>query len=135
MRDICGIIPCRQPIRFMGAVTCDDQLHIKWHKQWLNHFKQLSYLGVRRVIRRQNAAAEENICSVNDANANSPPTLQAHLLMLQDTLGHKVMHTFCAGTTYCIQTIQWACRAPIGWGKWSPSCKILPLVPGCSHKN
>jgi hypothetical protein len=100
----------------MGSVTCDDQLHIEWHKQWLNRFKRLSYPGVRRVIRRQNAAAEENIHSVNDANANanSAPTLQAHLPMLHDTPGHKVVHTFRAGTTYCIQTVQWACGTPVG---------------------
>ncbi|KIM77843.1 hypothetical protein PILCRDRAFT_76259, partial [Piloderma croceum F 1598] len=58
MRNICGIIPCGRPIRFMGAL---------------------------------------------------PP--------LQDTPGHKVVHTFRAGTIYCVQTVQWACGIPVGWGK------------------
>ena len=27
------------------------------------------------------------------------------------------MHTFCTQSTYCLQTVQWACSIPIGWGK------------------
>jgi hypothetical protein len=28
-----------------------------------------------------------------------------------------VVHTFRAQTIYCLQTVQWACGVPIGWGK------------------
>jgi hypothetical protein len=118
MRDICGIIPCGRPIQHLGAVTCNDPAHIEWHKQWTNRFKCLSYPGVRHVIRRQNAAADEN--THNDSNQHTndnSPSLNVQLPALQDTPGHKVIHTFRAGTTYCIQTVQWACRTPIGWGK------------------
>ena len=37
--------------------------------------------------------------------------------MLQDTPGHEVVHTFRAQSVYCLQTVQWACGVPIGWGK------------------
>jgi hypothetical protein len=45
------------------------------------------------------------------------PTLNVRLPPLQDTPGHKVVHTFWAGTIYCVQTVQWACGIQIGWGK------------------
>ncbi|KAJ7258579.1 hypothetical protein C8J57DRAFT_1644520, partial [Mycena rebaudengoi] len=31
--------------------------------------------------------------------------------------GTEVSHTFRARKIYCLQTIQWACGCPIGWGK------------------
>ncbi|KIO19284.1 hypothetical protein M407DRAFT_82978, partial [Tulasnella calospora MUT 4182] len=31
--------------------------------------------------------------------------------------GEAVIHHFRAGTIYCVQTVQWACGVPIGWGK------------------
>ncbi|KAJ7697350.1 hypothetical protein B0H17DRAFT_1158477 [Mycena rosella] len=31
--------------------------------------------------------------------------------------GTEISHTFRARTTYCLQTIKWACGCPIGWGK------------------
>jgi hypothetical protein len=37
--------------------------------------------------------------------------------MLQDTPGNEVIHTFRAQSVYCLQTVQWACGVPIGWGK------------------
>ncbi|PSS30903.1 hypothetical protein PHLCEN_2v2564 [Hermanssonia centrifuga] len=32
-------------------------------------------------------------------------------------MGEDVVHTFRAQSVYCLQTIQWACGMPIGWGK------------------
>ncbi|KAJ6617295.1 hypothetical protein B0H10DRAFT_2384459 [Mycena sp. CBHHK59/15] len=31
--------------------------------------------------------------------------------------GLPVVHTFKAKTIYCLQTVQWVCGAPVGWGK------------------
>lgn len=45
------------------------------------------------------------------------PTLQVQLQALGEIPGEKVVHTFKAKTIYCLQTIQWACGFPIGWGK------------------
>jgi hypothetical protein len=44
---------------------------------------------------------------------------QAHpsLPSLGDTPGEEVIHTFHAQSTYCVETVQWACGCPIGWGK------------------
>jgi hypothetical protein len=54
---------------------------------------------------------------VAENNAHSRPTLQVQLAALGDTPGNEVVHTFKAKSTYCLQTVQWACGVPIGWGK------------------
>ncbi|KAJ6484126.1 hypothetical protein C8R45DRAFT_931574 [Mycena sanguinolenta] len=46
----------------------------------------------------------------------SAPTLRIELNPLGDLPGNEGIHTFKAGSTYCLQTIQWACGHPIGWG-------------------
>ncbi|KAJ7473665.1 hypothetical protein B0H11DRAFT_2282525 [Mycena galericulata] len=109
LQDICGIIPCGLPVRHPGALTCDTQSHIDWHRQYENRFSRLSFAGVRRVIRRQQELADED--------AATGPTLHVELNSLGDTPGNQVVHTFKAKTTYCLQTVQWACGFPIGWGK------------------
>jgi hypothetical protein len=45
------------------------------------------------------------------------PSLQVQLQALGETPGEKVVHTFKAKSIYCLQTVQWACGLPIGWGK------------------
>ncbi|KAJ7087723.1 hypothetical protein C8R43DRAFT_939301 [Mycena crocata] len=107
MRDICGIVPCGRPVHSAGAVTCNLESHKDWHQKYLNRFSRLSFPGVQRVIRRQN-------------EANTPPTgpsLQTELPELDGVTGESVAHTFRARTTYCLQTVQWSCGCPIGWGK------------------
>lgn len=120
MQEICGIIPCGLPVQFPGAVTCAEPSHVEWHKKWMNCFKRLSFPGVQRVIRCQNIAVTENPDTNANPNVNpdpNAPTLQVSLPPLQDTPGANVVHTFRARSTYCIQTVQWACGTPIGWGK------------------
>ncbi|KAJ7126663.1 hypothetical protein C8R46DRAFT_926922 [Mycena filopes] len=109
MRDICGIIPCGQGIHSPGALTCNDQSHIDWHKRYEDRFHRLSFPGVQRVIRRQNG--EDSVSGIQG------PSLQVQLQALGDTAGDKVVHTFKAKSIYCLQTVQWACGMPIGWGK------------------
>ncbi|KAJ7245525.1 hypothetical protein C8J57DRAFT_1524243 [Mycena rebaudengoi] len=109
LRNICGIVPCGLPVRETGALTCNTQSHIDWYRQYGTRFSRLSFPGVRRVIRRQNELAENN--------AHSGPTLQVQLAALGNTPGNEVVHTFKAKSTYCLQTVQWACGVPIGWGK------------------
>ena len=103
--DLCGIIPCGQPRRSQDALTCDDPDHIAWYKAWSGRFKRLSYPSVRRVIREQRA---------NPIN-NQPFRLE--LPELAGLPGEEVTHTFRARTVYCLETIQWACGMPVGWGK------------------
>ncbi|KAF7344089.1 hypothetical protein MVEN_01698600 [Mycena venus] len=107
LRDICGIIPCGRPVREAGAVTCNDQAHMDWYRQYHNRFSRLSFPGVRRVIRRQQERGDNS----------TAPALRVELPALGDLPGDQVVHTFKAGSTYCLQTIQWACGYPIGWGK------------------
>ncbi|KAI0785378.1 hypothetical protein BC629DRAFT_1735458 [Irpex lacteus] len=106
----CGIIPCGRAVR-AGARTCDLPAHAAWEESWVARFKRLSFAGVRRVIRRQ-----QNI--VNDQiHGNAGPALQADLPSLGETAGRDVVHTFRARSIYCLQTVQWSCGMPIGWGK------------------
>jgi hypothetical protein len=67
---------------------------------------------VQRVIRRQHDSAESDA-----SHEISGPSLQVQLQVLGDTPGAQVIHTFKAKRIYCLQTIQWACGAPVGWGK------------------
>ncbi|KAJ7261470.1 hypothetical protein C8J57DRAFT_1634439 [Mycena rebaudengoi] len=111
MRTICGIIPCGRPVRSNDAVTCDNQSHKDWHTKYLNRFSCQSFPGVQRVIRRQMAAASEG------NTIPTAPALHVELPELQGVAGADVAHTFRARTTYCLQTVQWSCGCPIGWGK------------------
>ncbi|KAJ7483117.1 hypothetical protein B0H11DRAFT_1723416 [Mycena galericulata] len=132
LRDVCGIIPCGRPVRHAGAVTCDTQSHIDWHRQYENRFSRLSFPGVRRVIRRQQGLAD-----INDASAATGPTLRVDLSALGDTPGDQVVHTFKAKTTYCLQTVQWACGFPIGWGKCyrsESSTQVLQILDNIWEK-
>lgn len=127
MRNICGIIPCGRRVREEGAYTCDDESHIQWHKRYQARFKRLSFPGVQRVIRRQNERQHSRAV----ASEESVPVLRINqgLPALGDTPGDQVRHTFRAKTIYCLQTVQWACGVPIGWGKCYRS-ESLPQVLG-----
>jgi CxC6 like cysteine cluster associated with KDZ transposases len=129
LHGICGIIPCGAPVQ-PGGQTCVNPSHVEWHRKWVNQFKRLSYPGVRRVIHRWNATAEENATNPpapENNNHATNPALHVQLPPLGDTPGKRVIHTFHAGTIYCIQTVQWACGSPIGWGKCYKS-KSSPQV-------
>lgn len=52
-----------------------------------------------------------------DRPNNEVPNLNVELPDLDGITGHNVAHTFRAKSVYCIQTVQWACGIPIGWGK------------------
>ncbi|KAJ7206144.1 hypothetical protein B0H12DRAFT_1206100 [Mycena haematopus] len=127
MRTICGIIPCGRDIHSDGAVTCDDPLHKDWHAKYLNRFSRLSFPGVQRVIRRQNLS---NPTGNHDASGQGP-ALHSELPDLNGTPGNEVAHTFRARTTYCLQTVQWSCGCPIGWGKCynsESSSQVLAII-------
>ncbi|TDL15344.1 hypothetical protein BD410DRAFT_900077 [Rickenella mellea] len=122
LRNICAIIPCGRPVE-IGEVTCDDDSHRTWHRKWLQRFSRLSYPGVRRVIRRQ----EEVPPAPETEIGVSRPVLTVNLPQLGNTPGSEVVHTFRARKLYCIETVQWACGVPIGWGKCYKS-ESLPQV-------
>ncbi|KAJ7885921.1 hypothetical protein B0H14DRAFT_3733487 [Mycena olivaceomarginata] len=107
----CGVIPCGRPTASPDSLTCDDEAHIGWYKQYDDRFHRLSFPGVQRVIRRQMGDLETNDHEIRG------PTLQVQLQALGDTPGGKVVHTFKARTIYCLQTVQWSCGVPVGWGK------------------
>ncbi|KAJ6535275.1 hypothetical protein DFH09DRAFT_1284049 [Mycena vulgaris] len=48
--------------------------------------------------------------------SRSGPEFRVELPALGDTPGEQVARTFKAKTIYCLQTVQWACRYPVGWG-------------------
>ncbi|KAF7342664.1 hypothetical protein MSAN_02023800 [Mycena sanguinolenta] len=122
LAEKCGIVSCGQPVREVGALTCDNQTHVEWYRQYKNRFTRLSFPGVQRVIRRQQERGTAN---------PSAPTLHVELNPLGDLPGNEVVHTFKAGSTYCLQTIQWACGHPIGWGKCyrsESSSQVLSII-------
>ena len=110
LANICGIMPCGEPVHSPGALTCGREDHKAWYARWKARFTRLSYPGVQRVIRRQQAAPRA-------AAQGNMPVLRVDLPPLGDTPGDAVVHTFRAKTTYCLETIQWACGMPVGWGK------------------
>ncbi|CAL1710820.1 unnamed protein product [Somion occarium] len=110
LRHICGIIPCGHQVGSNG-LTCNDPVHETWYRQWKGRFTRMSYPGVRRVIRQQRSQQASGNLS------NNRPTLQVQLAPLGEIPGEKVVHTFQAQSVYCLQTVQWACSMPIGWGK------------------
>ncbi|KAJ7806143.1 hypothetical protein B0H14DRAFT_2876697, partial [Mycena olivaceomarginata] len=97
------------------SLTCDNQAHINWYKQYDDCFHRLSFPGVQRVIQRQMGEIQG-------------PTLQLQLHALGDTPGRKVVHTFKARTIYCLQTVQWSCSVPVGWGKCYHSERTLQIL-------
>ncbi|KAJ7579446.1 hypothetical protein C8J56DRAFT_796160 [Mycena floridula] len=113
MNRICGIIPCGQPVHSPGARTCSNLDHKRWEAKYSARFARLSFPGVQRVVRRQQANEP------TDENPPHHPRLNpiSNLPALGDVPGDRVAHTFRAKSVYCVQTIQWACGVPIGWGK------------------
>lgn len=81
-----------------------------WHGSWSARFERLSYPHVSRVIRQQRQAGEDNMGA-------DRPQLRIRLPNLGETPGEDVVHVFRARSIYCIETIQWACGMPVGWGK------------------
>ena len=121
LHDTCGIIPCGRQVQPPGSVTCDQEVHRSWHAKWKARFTRMSFPGVQRVIRRQQAVPAEP--------GGHRPTLHVVLPPLAGVQGDQVVHTFRARTTYCLETIQWACGMPIGWGKCYKS-ESTPQVLG-----
>ncbi|KAJ7301275.1 hypothetical protein DFH08DRAFT_795200 [Mycena albidolilacea] len=115
LRDICGIVPCGRAVHSSGAFTCDNAAHKDWHVKYLNRFSRMSFPGVQRVIRRQ-LGGESRFDGQSETEGGGP-SLRAELPDLNGVAGAQVSHTFRAGTTYCLQTIQWSCGCPIAWGK------------------
>ncbi|KAJ7058879.1 hypothetical protein C8F01DRAFT_1303078 [Mycena amicta] len=114
-RLICGITGCGRPVDTTqtDAVTCDSVAHKDWHKKWKSRFGRLTFPGVRRVIRRLNEHSDTPNQAANP-NTTVPGT---ELPELDGVPGKDIKHTFRARTTYCLQTVQWACGCPVGWGK------------------
>lgn len=110
MQDICGIIPCGQPVFTPGELTCISPEHQAWYQAYKERFSRLSFPGIQRVIRRQTDTANR------DPHA-ARLTREVELPALGDTPGTDVSHTFRARSVYCVQTVQWACGVLIGWGK------------------
>ncbi|KAJ7235612.1 hypothetical protein B0H12DRAFT_1076036 [Mycena haematopus] len=124
MRSICGIVPCGRPVHSDGAVTCNNESHKEWHAKYLNRFGRLTFPGVQRVIRGQ--------ASQNQApESQTGLSFQSELPELDGVAGQNIVHTFRARTTYCLQTVQWSCGCPIGWGKCyrsESSSQVLKII-------
>ncbi|KAJ3766911.1 hypothetical protein FB446DRAFT_767253 [Lentinula raphanica] len=114
-QNICGIIPCGRPVHAPGALTCDTPSHQTWYKAYIERFKRLTFPGVQRVMRKQKELP------------NQMHNFQVTLPSLDGNPAETITHTFRAQSVYCIQTVQWSCGTPIGWGKCYKS-ESLPQV-------
>lgn len=100
------------------AVTCDNEDHRRWHSRWESRFVRLSFPSVKRVIRQQRRLEDEQIPPRDgQMPTRTGPQLRVELPPMGETPGNDVTHTFRAQSVYCIETVQWACGVPIGWGK------------------
>jgi hypothetical protein len=106
---ICAIDGCNRPVA-AGSPICAGPSHQTWYRTWKSRFGRLSFPGVQRVLRRNEAlrASEPE---------GARPTINVSLPAIGETPGINVKHTLRAGKVYCILTVQWACGCPIGWGK------------------
>ncbi|KAJ3831789.1 hypothetical protein F5878DRAFT_549107 [Lentinula raphanica] len=98
-----------------GALTCDTPSHQSWYKAYIERFKCLTFPGVQRVMRKQKELP------------NQMHNFQVTLPSLDGNPAETIAHTFRAQSVYCIQTVQWSCGTPIGWGKCYKS-ESLPQV-------
>ncbi|EFI27759.1 hypothetical protein CC1G_14682 [Coprinopsis cinerea okayama7 len=115
LNNICGIIPCGAPVARQGSVTCARPEHVQWYKQYQSRFQRLSFPGVQRVMRRQSEIRSGRSQEGGGMHVNLD--IAGALPALDGIPGDEVTHTFRARSVYCIQTVQWACGMPIGWGK------------------
>lgn len=126
MKEICGIIPCGRAVDRTNGITCNLPAHKAWYASYQARFARLSFPGIQRVIRNANATS-------NEPSHAPSATLGIQLPQLGDIPGQEVMHTFRARSIYCLETIQWACGTPIGWGKCYNG-ESLPEVLGILNR-
>ena len=66
-----------------------------------------------------NQAGVENRAGNNQDDPMGHAIVPIHLLLPPGPNGEdgsQVSHRFKADKIYCVQTIQWACGVPVGWG-------------------
>ncbi|KIJ42280.1 hypothetical protein M422DRAFT_254684 [Sphaerobolus stellatus SS14] len=105
MINICGIKGCGHPViihETLSFLTCDLEEHIATYNRWKSRFASADIHKVRRAIRKQAEWLPKN----KEANLDEDDQLEVE----------ELEHMFRARTTYCLQTVQWACGVPIGWG-------------------
>lgn len=119
LQGLGGIIPCGRPVSNAGSLTCNNKEHEHWHARYQDWFRRLTFPGVQRVLQQQAASNVDPVTNNGQEEDRYRPQLQveAGLPALGGTAGHEVVHTFQARSVYCIETVQWACGFPIGWGK------------------
>ncbi|KAJ6608388.1 hypothetical protein B0H10DRAFT_2166588 [Mycena sp. CBHHK59/15] len=72
-----------------------------------------------------------SICGIIPCRRPTGPSLHSELPELNGTARANVVHTFRARTTYCLQTVQWSCGCPIGWGRCyrsKSSSQVLRII-------
>ncbi|KAJ7046259.1 hypothetical protein C8F04DRAFT_1206202 [Mycena alexandri] len=73
-----------------------------------------------------------SICGIIPSHIpQTGPSLHSELPELNGTAGGNIVHTFRARSTYCLQTVQWSCGCPIGWGKCyrsESSSQVLKII-------
>ncbi|KAF8512191.1 hypothetical protein JB92DRAFT_2723848 [Gautieria morchelliformis] len=105
---ICGVNGCELAGTNQDAMTCGNADHMEVFTQWQGRFFRESFLGIHRglgVCRALHPQHQVGIVRVHrPQDMWNPEDLD-------------VGHTFRVRHIYCLQTLQWACGVPIGFGK------------------
>ncbi|KAF8498922.1 hypothetical protein JB92DRAFT_3125074 [Gautieria morchelliformis] len=128
---ICGVDGCEVACMHEEAMTCGNAAHIHVYHQWWGRFSWESFLGVRRGLCTHQfpPPGPGPVGPQSGTQADQVPRLESALALGQaHPQGVEVLpgdpvanldlgHKFQARHIYCLQTLQWACGVPIGFGK------------------
>lgn len=100
--------------------ACSLDNHQHWYQDYLKRFSRLTWGSVTRILRRTVTREQSSAIGQSTNNETGNPSLALRPQLPRGPHGEDggaVVHRFRAGTTYCVQTLQWSCGMPIGWGK------------------
>lgn len=122
---ICGIGSCSDPV-VGDTKTCQRADHQAWHDKFNERWARVSFKGTSRIIRRGAEAKEnarlEGIVPEHGSTGGiasmrlqplPPPPIDGQ----EAAENFNIYHRYRAAEIYCVETIQFACSVPIGWGK------------------
>ncbi|KAF8507792.1 hypothetical protein JB92DRAFT_2600530, partial [Gautieria morchelliformis] len=115
---ICGVDGCEVACVHKEAMTCDNAAHIRVYHRWCGQFSRESFLGVHRGLHTHHGTQADKGLPREGAPAPGQVQPQGVEVPPGDPVANLDLgHTFQARHIYCLQTLQWACGVPIGFGK------------------
>jgi hypothetical protein len=108
--------------------VCNLPAHKAYEVDYKDRFHRLTAGEIKRILRQLGNRDQTQVIDPDGARpqegTNNPLQFPIQPQRRQDLPpgpggedGGPVVHRFRARTTNCIQTLQWSCGTPIGWGK------------------